>query len=293
MGASTTTTLNDLVGQIVSSEAQSAAYAFRVMRPVVYSKEVPMGAGSIVIPRFQALTPAALSQGVAPTAETWSTDGVTLTPVERGVLVSISKSALWADPFTDIEPYANQMGRALASDEDKNILSLVKTLTAVENDQANSANAMDLDDFLSAISKLEVANAPAPYYAVFHPVSWAKIRKAISDAAAYARVGTLIVEGFGEGQTSQAGYVGSPYGVSCYMSSGVETVAADPGVAVAYYCNLVASKECLGYAYTYDLRVDTDDNIPGRAIDCMAWYAGDQKVLVNSWGVRVEDVPAV
>ena len=94
MALSNKTTLNDLIGTIVSSEAQSAAYGFRVMRPLVRARQVPQGAGSIIIPRFQALTVAGLTEATAPTAESATTDGVTLTPVERGVLVTISKSAL-------------------------------------------------------------------------------------------------------------------------------------------------------------------------------------------------------
>lgn len=286
MPVTNTTTLNDLIGQIVSSEAQSAAYAFRVMRPLVHSKEVPQGAGSIVIPRFQALTVAALTEATAPTAEAWSTDGQTLTPTERGVLVTISKSALWADPWADLAPYGEQMGRALAQDEDALILALVDTLTTnIVNEQTTTPANVEAADLLTAIGLLEAQNAPPPYFGVFHPISWAKIRAGLDDAGVYASVGRQIVEGFGEGYTQRAGYVGTPYGVPCFMSTKVDATL-DTG---ATYSNLVASKECLGYAYTWDLRVDIDDNIPARAFDAMAWYAGDAKELVDAYGVNVQD----
>jgi hypothetical protein len=155
----------------------------------------------------------------------------------------------------------------------------------VVNEQTTTPANVDATDLLTAIGKLEAQNAPPPYFGVFHPISWAKIRAGIDDASVYASVGTQIVEGFGPGLTQSAGFVGAPYGVPCYMSSQVD----DTLDTAATYSNLVASKECLGYAWTWDLRVDVDDNIPARAFDAMAWYAGEAKELVDAYGVNVQD----
>jgi len=281
MSISNSTTLNDLVGQIVSSEAQSAAYASRVMRPLVRSVQVPQGAGSIVIPRFQALSPASLTEGVAPSSTAWSTDGVTLTPAERGVYVQISKRALWADPFSDLAPYGEQIGRALANDEDELILanaSGITTSTVASGTFEADAKA----SFLSAIAQLEEQNAPGPYYGVFHPQAWADLRSDLGEADTYAAPGTQIVEGFGEGYTNLNGYVGSPFGVPCFISSKVQTNA---GGTEAY--NLVFSKEAIGYAYMQDISVDVDDNVTARAFDLMGWYGGATSELVDAYAVKV------
>ena len=72
MSISNSTTLNDLIGQIVSADAQSAAYANRVMRPLVRGYSVPAGAGSIVVPRFQSVAVGSLTEGVAPSSTTMS-----------------------------------------------------------------------------------------------------------------------------------------------------------------------------------------------------------------------------
>src|SRR3954467_11143456 len=111
MPLSNSTTLNDLVGQIVAQDAQSAAYANRVLRPLIRGYLVPPGAGSIVVPRIQSVAVAALSEGVAPSSTTMNPDGATLTPAERGTYVQISKRALHADPFQDLAPYGEQLGR--------------------------------------------------------------------------------------------------------------------------------------------------------------------------------------
>jgi len=287
MAVSNNTTLNDLVGQIVSKEAQSAAYSTRVMRPLIRSVAVPPGAGSIVIPRFQALSPGALTQATAPTAAAMSTDGVTLTPVERGVYVTISKSTLHADPFSDLSPYGEQIGRSLAQDEDALIIGAMDPATRV-NDQTSGADNATIADLLTAIGLLEAQNAPGPYFAVFHPVTWAKLRAGLDDAAAFASVGKQIVEGFGEGMTQMNGYVGSPYGVPCFISTQI-TKFNGAGVADDTYQNLVFSKEAVGYAFTQDLGVDVDDNIPARAFDLMGWYAGDADELVDLYSVCIED----
>lgn len=284
MAISNSTTLNDLVGQIVSEDAQSAAYASRVMRPLVRSHEIPPGAGSIVVPRFQSLTVTGLTEGVAPSSTTWSSDGVTLTPVERGVYVQISKRALHADPFSDLAPYGEQIGRALASDEDALILDAVSPATIV-NEQGEGANNIALADLLSAIGSLEAQNAPGPYYAVFHPTSWGKIRAELDDASTYASVGTRVVEGFGEGLTNMNGFVGMPFGIPCFISTNVNDVSDDSNS----YANLLFSKEAIGYAYLQDIGVDVDDNVTARAFDLMGWYSGDADELVDLYAVQMED----
>lgn len=284
MALSDSTQLNDLVGQIVSSEAQSAAYAARVMRPLVRATAVPPGAGSIVVPRFAALAPGSLTEGTAPASTTWTTDGVTLTPVERGVYVQISKRALHADPFSDLAPYGEQIGRALASDEDALILDAMIPASIV-NQQGAGANNCTLADFLSGIATLEAQNAPAPYFAVFHPTSWGKLRAELDDASAFASVGTKVVEGFGEGLTNQAGFVGAPYGVPTFISTNVNAVSDDANS----YNNMIFSREAAGYAYIQDIGVDVDDNVVARAMDLMGWYSGDADELVDLYSVSIED----
>lgn len=285
MAISNSTTLNDLVGQIVSADAQSAAYATRVMRPLVRGYQVPAGAGSIVVPRFQSVSVGSLTEGVAPSSTTLNTDGVTLTPVERGTYVQVSKRALHADPFQDLAPYGEQLGRALAQDEDNLILADMNFDTHVND----TSDAMDAADFRTAIATLEAQNAPGPFFAVFHPNSWAKMRSAFSDAAAYASVGQLTVEGFGQGFTNQAGYVGSPYGIPCFITTAVDD---DGGATPTRRYNVMFSREALGAAWIKDIGVDVDDNVVARAIDMMAWYSFDSAKLVDAYGVIIEDTLA-
>lgn len=281
MAISNSTTLNDLVGQIVAQDAQSAAYANRVMRPLVRGYLVPPGAGSIVVPRFQSVAVAALTEGVAPSSTTMNTDGVTLTPTERGTYVQISKRALHADPFQDLAPYGEQLGRALAQDEDEQILAQMEFTASV-----NASGSVTQADFLEAISLLEAQNAPGPYFAVFHPSSWAKLRAEFDDASVYGGVGTRIVEGFGEGFTNVNSYVGSPYGVPTFIS----TAVPDDGAATpTQRLNVIFSREAVGCAWIRDIGVDVDDNVVARALDLMAWYSADCDQLVDEYGVVIND----
>jgi len=285
MAISNSTTLNDLIGQIVSADAQSAAYSQRVMRPLVRGYSVPAGAGSIVVPRFQSIAVASLTEGVAPSSTTVNSDGVTLTPVERGTYIQISKRTLHADPFQDLAPYGEQLGRALAQDEDGLVLDAMDFGTHVND----TSDAMDASDFRTAIATLEAQNAPGQYFAVFHPNSWAKMRAAFSDAAAFANVGKQTVEGFGEGLTNSAGYVGSPYGIPCFISTQVN----DDGAATpSRRYNVMFSRESLGAAWIKDIGVDVDDNVVARAIDLMGWYSIHTDKLVDAYGVIIEDTLA-
>jgi len=285
MAISNSTTLNDLIGQIVSADAQSAAYANRVMRPLVRGYAVPTGAASIVVPRFQSISVASLTEGVAPSSTTVNTDGVTLTPVERGTYVQISKRTLHADPFQDLAPYGDQLGRALAQDEDQLVQDAMDFGTHVND----TNDAMDASDFRSAVATLEAANAPGPYFAVFHPNSWAKLRAEFDDFATYASVGQMTVEGFGQGFTNSNGYVGSPYGVPCFITTAVND---DGGATPSRRYNTLFSRESVGCAWIKDIGVDVDDNVVARAVDLMAWYTIHCDKLVDAYGVIIEDTLA-
>jgi hypothetical protein len=211
-----------------------------------------------------------------------NSDGVTLTPVERGTYVQISKRTLHADPFQDLAPYGDQLGRALAQDEDSLILDAMDFTDHI-NDTSDS---MDDSDFRAAIAALEAKNAVGPYFAVFHPNSWAKLRGIFDDAATYATVGRQTVEGFGQGFTNAAGYVGSPYGIPCFISTQVNN---DGGATPSRRHNVLFSRESVGAAWIKDIGVDVDDNVVARAIDLMAWYSFHTDKLVDDYGVIIED----
>lgn len=283
MAVSNSTTLNDLVGQIVSADAVSYAYSARVMRPLVRNYAVPPGAGSYVVPKFDAVTVAALTEGVAPSSTQMTTSGVTLTPTERGVYVQLSKRVLHADPFQDLAPYGEQMGRAMAQDEDALILDIASTFTTRLN---NTTDAADIDDILGAVSYLEGLNAPGPYFAVMHPASWAKFRKAYADTGTYGVIGERVVQGFGEGFTNMAGYVGSPFGIPTFISSQVNSDGTPRRE------NVVFARDAIACAYIQDIGVDVDDNVVARAIDLMGWYSFDCELLNAAWGVVIEDTEA-
>jgi hypothetical protein len=158
------------------------------------------------------------------------------------------------------------------------------TFTTSPVNNTGGVDNVALDDFLGAIGALEAGNVPGPYFAVFHPTSWGKIRALLSDAAAFASVGQRTVEGFGAGFTNMAGYVGSPYGVPTFMSTQIGT--ADAG---ATYNNIMFSQSALACAYIQDIGVDVDDNVISRAIDLMGWYSVDCKTLNGGYGVVIED----
>ena len=205
-----------------------------------------------------------------------------MTPVERGTYVQISKRTLHADPFQDLAPYGDQLGRALAQDEDSLILDAMDFTDHIND----TSDAMDDSDFRAAIAALEAKNAAGPYFAVFHPNSWAKLRAVFDDAATYATVGRQTVEGFGQGFSNAAGYVGSPYGIPCFISTQVN----DDGAATpSRRYNVLFSRESVGAAWIKDIGVDVDDNVVARAIDLMAWYSFHTDKLVDDYGVIIED----
>jgi hypothetical protein len=281
MAISNSTALNDLVGQIVSKDAISAAYSARVMRNIVSVYEVPLGAGSIVVPRFSGLTEGALTEGTATTSTTWGSDGVTLTPVERGIYVQISKRVLHADPFADLSPYGEQLGRALAQGEDNSILGIMGSGVWTTTKGTLGTNISG-EIFRQGIAALEALNAPKPYFAVLHPASWAKMINEFGNASVFDGVGAGIVQGFGEGYPSLNGYVGAPYGIPTFISTQV------PADSNNRY-NVIFSKQAVAYGYMKDIGVDVFDNVTARAFDIMAWRSAHQAIITADYGCTLID----
>lgn len=280
MAITNSTDLNDLMGSIINSEALSAAYGARVMRNLVYAVQVPQGAQTITIPSFSGVAVGSLTEGTAPSSTTWGTAGQTLTPVERGVYVQISKHVLYADPFSDLAPYGNQLGLSLAKDEDTIIAAEFSNFTGATI--GASGSALTKNAFLSGVAALEATDMPGPVCAVFHPTAWAPLRAALGDAAVMAAPGTAIVEGFGKGLTNMNGFVGAPYGVPCFISTKVPNAGGTNN-----YVNGMFKKQAIGYGYMQDLAVDVFDNVTARAYDLMAWYAGDAAIVRAELGVKL------
>ena len=282
MGISNSTTLNDLISTIVSADAVGAAYSSRVMRNIVSVYEVPLGAGSITVPVFSGLTEASLTEGTAPSSTTWYTDGLNLTPVERGIYVQISKRVLHADPFADLAPYGEELGRTLAQGEDTEVLGImgsgVWSNTAVGTLGVNISG----DIYRSAISTLEEANAPKEYFCVMHPKSWSKLAKDFGNASVFDNVGKQIVNGFADGYPSYNGYVGAHYGVPTFISTCV------PSAGTNRY-NVMFSKRAIALAIMKDIGIDVFDNVTARAFDIMAWRSAHQGITNAAFGVTMYD----
>lgn len=284
MSVTNSTGLNDLIGSIVTRDVQGNAYANRVMRPLIRSHYIPPGFDNITVPKFDAVAIAALTEGVAPSSTSMTTSGVKLTPTERGVYVQISKHVLHVDPFADLAPYGAELGRALAADEDSLVLDKLALSGATRVNTGSSAAS--LTTFREAIAVLEANNAPQPYAAVFHPTTWSKIRGDLSNAAYFAGPGTQIVEGFGPGAPNANSFVGSVYGIPCFISTQVS--AADAATPTRRD-NYVFSREAVACAYLNDIGIDVMQNVPARAFDLMAWYTVDCKLLVSSYVAVMED----
>lgn len=289
MAVSNVTTLNDLVGSVVDSLVQEYAYSLEIMKNICRFKQIEEGYNSVTIPRWATIAVGALTEATAPVAAALSTDGVVLTPTERGVLVTISKKVLRSDPFSDLEPYAKTLGRSMGQDSDAQILPAMMAATTGFTVTVNNGGGvvdMTLAHFRTAIATLLAAEAPTPYFCVLHPLSWAKIMGDLDDAASFSIAGRDVVEGHGWGLPKDArNFVAAPYGVPIFLSSQVDATRDTN----ATYSNVMMSQEGWGVARTFDMRVDTDENKPARAFDCIAWYAQHHAKLVNGYGLILED----
>ena len=168
-----------------------------------------------VISRVEA-TPETVSITGAPTNQE-ATKTVTITVrafdgkgnVIAGVVVSLNGAGLGG-----LEPFAAELGKALANKIDADLLASASSFT---NSVGTSGADMTENDFLSAIYTLELGNGKGPFVAVLHPYQVSNLRRAIAAS-------TGAVWGGPSTPAADLGSLGTLYGVDIVQSTNCASV---------------------------------------------------------------------
>jgi hypothetical protein len=100
----------------------------------------------------------------------------TLTPSEVGAQYLITDQRAESDPFGVRQAAALELGAAMATKVESDLISNFGSLTGGTAGAAGST--MTWDYFFAAVSQLRAQKAPAPYYAVLHPYQIHQLAKA-------------------------------------------------------------------------------------------------------------------
>ncbi len=207
-----------VAAEIISRLIIDAAYAEAVMPPLVRVADIS-GEGSLTVefPKWPLLSAADLTEGADLSNTAVNTTSSSITADEAGIMITVTDMLLNGSALGGLEPFAEELGKALAGKIDSDILTSASSLATTVG-----ASGIDMTEanFLSAIYELEAANAKGPFVAVLHPIQVSDLRSSIASS-------TGAVWGGPTAPASDLGSLGTLYGVDVIQSTNCASVNAN------------------------------------------------------------------
>ena len=274
MAGSTTTTLNDLLPQIVA-EAMFVANERSIMRGLV--KNYTLGAAqgkTVTVPIYPQVNAAAITEGDLISNTEVSTSGVTLTVATNAIRTMVSDLSVASSASNVVADLGRLFGEGIARKIDKDLTALFAGFSNADGDYTTAITA---EVIFKAAAKLRGQGVdPSGMVCVLHPEIAFDLKKALttSGTVAFTAGGNF---GDAANQAMVNGYVGNLAGVPIFETSNIDFVtnAGDfPGA--------VFHRDALGLAMIGDVQIET-----ARRID----YLSTEVVASCHYGVgELQDV---
>ena len=275
---STTTTLNDLLPQIVA-EAMFQANEKSIMRGLVKNFTMPLNSGkSIVVPTYPTVAAAAVAEGTDLTNTAVSTGGATLTVSEVGVMTTVTDLALRTSASNVIADIGKVFGEGIAKKIDQDLMGNFDNFTTEVGD---GTGAITVNSIFQAVANLRNNGVPSTDLAcVLHPMIAYDLKAAIGTQA-YAG-GDLQTEAL------RSGYVGTLAGVPIFESSNMaDSSDNDPGTTGDYKGGLF-HRDALGLAMMQDIQIEQQRDASLRATELVATAVYGKGEIFDSYGIEME-----
>lgn len=277
MAGSTTTTLNDLLPQIVA-EAMFVASERSIMRGLVKNYTLAGGQGkTVTVPIYPKQTAAALTEGdeIANTAV--STDGATLTVSTVAIRTLVTDLAVASAASNVVADLGRLFGEAIARKIDLDLTARFEQLVA---GQGNYTAAIAAADVFKAVAKLKAAGVPTDgMVCVLHPEIAYDLKAALTTqgntpftAGAYGDVAN---------EAMRMGYVGQLAGIPVFETSNIAgSTNGNPGDIPG----AVFHMDCLGLAMIGDISIETQRRASYLGTDVVGYCHYGQGILYNDYG---------
>jgi N4-gp56 family major capsid protein len=280
MANSTTTTLNDLLPQIVA-EAMFQANEKSIMRGLVKNFTMPLNSGkTITVPTYAPVDAEEIAEGTDLTtvAQAISTGGAPLTVSEVGVMTTVTDLALRTSASNVIADVGKLFGEAIAKRMDKDLTALFGSFSTGVGaaDQTITVNKI-----FEAVAKLRANGVPSTDLAcVLHPLVAYDLKAAISTNA--------FAGGDFQTEALRSGYVGSLAGVPIFESSNMTDASDnDPGTTGDYKGGLF-HRDALGLAIMQDIQIEQQRDASLRATELVATAVYGKGEIFDSYGIEME-----
>lgn len=250
MAGSTTTTLNDLLPQIVA-EAMFVASERSIMRGLVKNYSIAAGQGkTVTVPIYPLQTAASLTEGDEISNTAVSTNGATLTVTTAAIRTLVTDLSVAASASNVVADIGRLFGEAIARKIDTDLTAQFANLGGTNNyDRAITAA-----DIFEAVSRLKIAAVPTEsMVCVLHPAIAYDLKSALTTGG-----NTPFTAGGGvsdvANEAMRAGYVGQLAGIPVYETSNI--TASD--AAAGEFPGAVFHRDALGLAMIGDISIETE-----------------------------------
>jgi N4-gp56 family major capsid protein len=248
--SSTTTTLNDLLPQIVA-EAMFVASERSIMRGLVKNYSIGTGNGkTVTVPIYPLQTAASLTEGNEISNTAVSTNGATLTVTTAAIRTLVTDLSVAASASNVVADIGRLFGEAIARKIDLDLTAQFANLSGANNfDRAITAA-----DIFEAVARLKAAAVPTEgMVCVLHPAIAYDLKASLTTGG-----NNPFVAGGGTSEVAneamRAGFVGQLAGIPVYETSNIAGFDA----AAGEFNGAVFHRDALGLAMIGDISIETE-----------------------------------
>ena len=265
------TTLDDLFVNIVA-QARFTAEEQSLMLGLVTQYNIAGQAGKTVqIPKYPAITAAALDEGTAPSDTDVSTSSVNVTVSEVGNTVLLTDLAAMGagNPADEL---GTVLGNAIATKIDSDLIAL---FTGFSGALGTAGSEITVADLFKAAATLRANKVTGSMAAVVHPFQAYALKANLTNTFANPNGGDL------QNEAMRSGYVGTIAGIDVYESANVAVDASDDAVAAVF------APEALAIALKSEFNLETQRNATRRGTELVATAVYGVAELDDSYGVKI------
>ena len=269
----TSTTISELYTEIVA-EALFVASEQSIMRNLVRNYTIVGGGKSVEVPIYATVSASAVAEATDLSNTAVNPSSVTITASEVGIMTTLTDLARNSASRNVAGDIGRLFGEAIAKKVDSDLSAL---FTGFSTEKGGGAGQeLTIQDLFEASAELRTANAPAPYYGVFHPKQIFNVKKALTNTFA----GSSNIPDLGN-EAMRTGFVGTIAGIQIFESSNISVDGSDDSIGGVF------SQDALGLAMMQDLKIESQRDASLRADEIVATAVYGVGELHDSYGVKL------
>jgi N4-gp56 family major capsid protein len=271
MAATTTSTLDDLFVNIVA-QARFTAEEQSLMMGLVTMYNIGNEAGkTIQVPKYPAVSAAALTEGSDMSSTAVSTSSVSISVAEVGAQVVLTDLAAMG-AGNPAEELGTVLGNSIATKIDTDIIALFDGLSTSLGSTTTELTAAYL---FQAAAILRANKAPGRLVGVFHPYQTYALKSNLTNTFANPNGGDL------QNEAMRNGYVGTIAGIDIYESSSVTPDGSGDAKGAVF------APEAFAIAMKRDFNIEYQRDASLRAWELNATAIYGVGELDDSYGVEM------